>query len=102
LEELIRLIAETTIHNLLHLSSDRSVTAHSKPEVTSVNLHVNEVEKGHTRTDSYGNAKYCLMFFEKFLNYAYMTRFSYLSPFFLIYNFLLFLNIGDNFGFSFQ
>jgi hypothetical protein len=49
--------AETTIHNLLHLSSDRSVTAHSKPEVTSVNLHVNEVEKGHTRTDSYAGSK---------------------------------------------
>lgn len=48
---------ETTIHNLVHLSSDRSVTAHSKPEVASVNFHVNEVEEGHTRTESYAGSK---------------------------------------------
>lgn len=49
--------AETTIHNLVHLSSDRSVMAHSKPEVASVNFHVSEVETGHTRTESYAGSK---------------------------------------------
>lgn len=49
--------SETIIHNLVHLSSDRSVTAHSKPEVASVNFHVNEVEDGHTRTESYAGSK---------------------------------------------
>lgn len=62
----------------MHLSSDRFVMAHNKPKVASVNFHVNEFEMGHTRTESYGNDKYCLKFFEKVLNYAYISRLSYL------------------------
>ncbi|KAH9299133.1 hypothetical protein KI387_030815, partial [Taxus chinensis] len=47
--------AETTINNLVHLGSDLSVTANGKPEVASVNFHVTEIQRGHTKSISYGS-----------------------------------------------
>ena len=74
----------------MHLSSDRFVMAHNKPKVASVNFHVNEFEMGHTRTESYGNNKDCLKFFEKVPNYAYISRLSYLYLVLLNITFLFF------------
>eukprot|EP01018_Ginkgo_biloba_P035641 Gb_15624 [translate_table: standard] len=49
--------SETAIHNLVHPSRVKSVTAQSHPEVATINVHVTQLQRSHTGTDSYVGSK---------------------------------------------